>query len=626
VKEKKEFHLSLIFSLFLILFALILRNRINKDFFLFYLSYYQMSHIFLLFFFFLSFYGTGMIILKRVVFSSFLEEIIIGFSLGAGIWSIFILFLGILRIIKREVYLLFLIPLSIYGVLTLLKNRKRLHFYPPLLFLSPFLYLAFLGIFTPPLTYDALAYHLAIPKFYIMQGKITCLPYHLYSDFPFNMEMLYLLALKISDDYIVKGLHLLMGVILGIGVYSWAMQEAGRKGGLWASLLYFSIPLFLQLGTLAYNDLTLSLFVFLSFYLLYIFSDIRGVILSGVFSGLAMGTKYTGILFTVPFLFLYILFSNWRKKGWKLSLIYLVFSLFTFSPWMIKNIYFTGNPLFPLFYPLLGGKNFSLTLYQRFLSAHRASHTSVPDFFHYIWGLLQNARFGFHFLFLLPLLFFPLAKKYKVLTFYCFYFLLTLYLFTHRDTRFAFPLFPFLSLLIGVLFTKIKVEPITLIFLQCVVIFSLTLNWIKDMAYFNYYDFGKVSLNLKSREEYLRDKLYFYPANEFINKNLPKNSKILFVADNQTYYCNLPYISYSPLDKNPFADLIRDVSTMEQIRKKLKEWGVTHILFNVSEFKRVEETYQSFSWKEKDWEKFKNFLTLCKKIYDRKGVSVYALP
>ncbi|NOZ63610.1 MAG: hypothetical protein GXO71_01450 [Caldiserica bacterium] len=626
MKDNRELKLPLVFLLFLLLFTFILRNQISQEFFLFYLFYYQLSHLFILFFLFLAFYGTGRLILKQSKFPAFLEEIIISFSLGAGAWAIFVLLLGLLGVIRKEVYLLFLIPFSIYGLFLLVKNRKDFHFYPPLLVLSPFLYLAFLGIFTPPLSYDALAYHLAVPKFYIMQGKVTYLPYHLYSDFPFNMEMLYLLALRIFDDYIVKGLHLLMGVVLGMAVYSWARREGGKKGGLWAALLYFSIPLFLQLSTLAYNDLALALFVFLSFYALSTFSNRQGVILSGVFSGLAMGTKYTGILFTLPFLFLYILFFNNEEKGWKAALIYLFVSLLTFAPWMIKNIYFTGNPLFPLFYPLLGGKNFSLLLYQKFLSAHRASSASLAGFLSYTYRLLWDARFGFHFLLLIPLLFFPLAKKYKFVSLYCLYLLLILYFFTYRGTRFAFPLFPFLALLLGILLNRIKFTRLTLIFLQSVVIFSLSLNWFKDMVYFNYYDFGKVSLRLTNRDEYLREKLYFYPANEFINKNLPANSRILFVADNQTYYCDLPYISFSPLDKNPFADLIRESANTKEVKSKLKEWGVTHILFNRSEFKRVEESYRPFAWKEKDLEKFQSFLASCKKLYDQKGVSIYALP
>ena len=623
--RKKELNISFLFLFFLILFTIILRTKINKDFFLFYVFYFHLSHLFILLFLFISFYGTGEIFLRRFKFLSFLEELTISVSLGAGFWSIFILLLGISGVINKGVYLSFLIPLFIYGLFLLIGRRKDFSFYSPLFFLIPFLYLAFLGIFTPPLSYDALAYHMAVPKFYLMHGKIINLPHHLYSDFPFNMEMLYLLSLRLFDDYIAKGLHLLMGVLLGIGVYLWASREGGRKSGLWASLFYFSMPLLLQLSTLCYNDLALSLFIFLSFYSLFNFKSIGGVILSGIFSGLAMGTKYTGIIYIVPFLFFYILFL-YKKERIKLSFLYLLVSFLVFSPWIFKNIYFTGNPIYPLFYPILGGKNFSLPLYQRFLSAHTPQFFSFPNFFHSIYSLLKDSRFGFHFLFLVPLLFFPKAKKYIPISIYCFYFLITWYLFTHRDTRFAFSLFPFLSVLFGIILFKVKFRNYTFFFLQFVVIFSLTMNWVKDMAYFSYYDFPKVSLQLETRDKYLEEKLYFYPALEFINKNLPENSKILFIADNQTYYCNLPYLSFSPLDENPFADLVRGSSGKEEIMRKLKKWGITHLYLNLSEFKRVETTYHSFSWGKDEWKKFEDFLNLCEKLYDKKGVSVYALP
>ncbi|HQH74730.1 MAG TPA: hypothetical protein PK360_21825, partial [bacterium] len=80
----------------------------------------------------------------------------------------------------------------------------------------------------------------------------------------------------------------------------------------------------------------------------------RLFILASVFCGMAMGTKFNGLLFGfVPlWLFLAIRYFVWKKGSWRDGWVKL--ALFTgiawclYSPWMIKSFVYTGNPMYPM--------------------------------------------------------------------------------------------------------------------------------------------------------------------------------------------------------------------------------------------------------------------------------------
>ncbi|MCD6521958.1 glycosyltransferase family 39 protein [Candidatus Calescamantes bacterium] len=609
------------FILVILFFLVVLKDWVEKDTFLPFLIFFHFSHFLYLFIFFFAFFGLGYPFIRKVSFQNLGEKILFSFSLGAGIFSIIILLLGVLGVIQKFSLAVLLLVSAGAGIFFF--AREKVVFNIPSYFipLVLFLFWTYLLTLTPPLSYDALSYHLALPKLYLSKGKITYVPYHLYSNLPFNMEMQYLVALTLFDDYTAKGLHFLMGIMLGWGVYLWGRRWKGEKGGYLSLLFFLLIPLFFQLSSLAYNDLLLSLYVFLFLYSLIFRKDREAYIFSALFAGLSLGTKYTGLLYTLPFLFGYLLIKE-RKPA---PLLTLSFFLLPSLPWLLKNLFFTGNPFYPLFYNFLDGKDYSIALYQKFVSAHRATPTTLVGFFISSFNILKDYRFGYHFLFLTPLFF---SKKRALLLTYSLYFLFMWYIFTHRDSRFAFPLFPLLSVAAGVSILEFK-ERLPLIssfFLLIGVLFSLGSNLYRDMLYFTYYDFGKVALRLEERDKYLEEKLYFYPAMEFINQNLPRNSKILFVGDNQTYYCARDYLSFSPLDHNPFAELVKVSSSLKEIKTSLQKWGITHIYVNLSEIKRVEETYRAFNWGKEDFLKFRDFLQKqCNLLFKEKGVEIFEL-
>lgn len=254
----------------------------------------------------------------KVQYSDIWEEFPFATSLGLGSISILVLILGGIKL---------LYPIAIYvttGLIFILVIRelreilceiskpwektKNFELDIPQIFLLCILGLTALilltGTFTPPISYDGLSYHLGVPKIYIKNHGIIPLPYHVYSNFPFNLEMLYTYAILFTgNEILAKMIHFLTCILTCFALYSFGKKYFDGKVGLLSAVIFLNIPLVSQLSTLCYNDLGLALFIFLAiFAFINWYSEpskekLSWLILCGIFTGLALGTKSLAITF-----------------------------------------------------------------------------------------------------------------------------------------------------------------------------------------------------------------------------------------------------------------------------------------------------------------------------------------
>ena len=226
----------------------------------------------------------------------------------------------------------------------------------------------------PPVSRDALTHHLAVPKLYVNIGKIVELPDIIPSYYPQLLDLLYCIPLLWGNDIIPKYIHFSFALLTAWLIYTFVRKRLDHVYALWASLFFISLPVIVKLSVTVYVDLGLIFFSFSSLLALLKWKNkafsLKWLIVSGVFCGLAMGTKYNGIItcfilsaFT-PLIFLRTLQSDFRKEddslSYKLrrhrtfialgySLCFFLTAMIVFSPWMIKNYKWTGNPIYPLY-------------------------------------------------------------------------------------------------------------------------------------------------------------------------------------------------------------------------------------------------------------------------------------
>lgn len=222
------------------------------------------------------------------------------------------------------------------------------------------------GAVHPPITneYDSLTYHLAAPKLYLEAGEVYRILHDYHTNSPLNLEMLYTIGLAFGSEAMAKSFHFAVYLLLIASVAGAAKRLFGNAHGslpaLAASIVGTLPPIVWEAGT-AYVDLGMALGMWLGLVCLIGWwcsphPDPHWLWLSGVASGTAMATKVLGgivLLFTLVALGAAAL--RRRRVGWRSVAGFLALAALFGGPWYVRAWVYTGNPIYPYAYSLLGG-------------------------------------------------------------------------------------------------------------------------------------------------------------------------------------------------------------------------------------------------------------------------------
>ena len=213
----------------------------------------------------------------------------------------------------------------------------------------------------PPFSRDALTHHLAVPKMWVADGGISEMPDVVFSYYPMNLDLLYVLPLLFGNDIIPKYIHFAFALGTAWMIHLYLTKRTNRSLALFGVLLFLSTPIIVTLSISAYVDLGLIFFSWGAFYYLLEWRKepdrIVKLIVSAVFCGLGLGTKYNGLLvFFLLSLLVPIIYIRARsqrhfkaRKAIVLPILFIIVSVTVFSPWLARNYHLTGNPVFPLY-------------------------------------------------------------------------------------------------------------------------------------------------------------------------------------------------------------------------------------------------------------------------------------
>ncbi|MEA2554229.1 MAG: hypothetical protein QOJ65_2405, partial [Fimbriimonadaceae bacterium] len=227
--------------------------------------------------------------------------------------------------------------------------------------------LALMSVLAPPDTieWDSLAYHLAVPKLWLQQGHISYIPFIHHSNFPFVFDNLYLWGLQWGGEAGAKAFVYAAAVYGGIAIFGLTRHVYSREAAWWATVAYATIPVILWLSGTAYIDVPNGLCAGLGIAMAALWvrdQDKSYLWLAAILLGLAAASKYTALQ-TIGAVGLVLLIIGIRRKQparyFKSAVFVGVLAMAIASPWYIKNVLWTGNPVYPFFYGLLGGKNWS---------------------------------------------------------------------------------------------------------------------------------------------------------------------------------------------------------------------------------------------------------------------------
>ncbi|HEY6331739.1 MAG TPA: glycosyltransferase family 39 protein [Blastocatellia bacterium] len=209
----------------------------------------------------------------------------------------------------------------------------------------------------PPVAWDATMYHLAIPKAYVQAHHLIFTPLLRFSAFPQTNEMLFTLSLLVHDDITAQEIEFLILIAVVCAIIGFGKRFFSLRASILSAALFIQSPVVLLLGSNAMVDLTLALWTWLALYALYIWFESEKkswLVLAGVLCGLAVGTKYTGLVFVSVFVGLLVYDSFRRKRHYGSAARFGLMAFLVACPWLFRNFYYTRNPVFPFLYSWFG--------------------------------------------------------------------------------------------------------------------------------------------------------------------------------------------------------------------------------------------------------------------------------
>lgn len=234
-----------------------------------------------------------------------------------------------------------------------------------LLAAMPVLFTGLIGALAPSTTldWDTLAYHFAVPKIWLQHGQIDFISFIHHSNFPFAVDNLYIWGLSWGGEAGAKAFSVWFAVLAVLGAFGAASAAYGKKAGIWAAVSFGCLPMVLWLIGTGYIDVSQGVFAGLALY--YLGQWIQNpevpsrAFLGVVLLGLTMASKYTGLQTAIVFALIFGFAMTRKGHGLKLSPALILLPIIICAPWYLRNIVNTGNPVYPFFYSVLKGKNWS---------------------------------------------------------------------------------------------------------------------------------------------------------------------------------------------------------------------------------------------------------------------------
>lgn len=478
---------------------------------------------------------------------------------------------------------------------------------------------------TPPIARDALIHHLAIPKLWLLNGGFYEIKWADFSYYPMNIDLLYLIPLYFNNDILPNFIHMGFGIGTALLIYHYLNCHFNRIAGLLGGLVFVSTPIVLRMSTVAYVDLGLAFFTTVSV-LAFIhwrtegYEEFKWLLISSIAMGLALGTKYNALIvwaflsFAVVFLYSRDTGEQWRAIRY--GIIFFLVSLCVFSPWLIKNLLLTGNPLYPLFKGFLNaginnvasdGSARSMVSGDAYMGMFRLREMLYGESF---WEtLLIPVRFFFQgqdysdryfdgvlnpiLIVLVPFAFMKRSLHDHKLFFVLFsvFFILAAFFLDQLHIRYILPAIPLLSILsvMGIMnifaWTSEKTGPARSVYV-CVILLFLLLLGARNAIYLNKYfqslQPANYILKLETRDAYLKRHGKSYAAIAYINSHTPPNARIrlLFLA-RRGYYLDRIYEDDATYGMDVMRGLAANAGEDGSFRKYLDSLGCTHLLMRM---------------------------------------------
>lgn len=494
--------------------------------------------------------------------------------------------------------------------------------------------------------YDVLSYHLQLPAEWLGTGRLQGLEHNVYSFLPSFIEAAYLHlasavgslhagegAIILSTQFLHAGMAILAAVTLSrlpavwLGAIEERRSEAGKSHGagraastrrlgaqflpltgpLSAALL--AVPWVIVVGSLSYNEMALVLlFAAAAMALAEANLTVRSRCLMAAFiMGVACGAKLTAVFLAVLPLALVAPFLLSRAALRRSFLPALGVFLLPLVPYFARNIIDAGNPLFPFATGLFGAGHWSAEQVARWNEGHRFVG-SLTDWLSAVWSRgFAHPQWSLFFALVLVAAVVALVRRCTRPAALAALVILSVQLIgwsllTHIQARFLLPTLVPAAILLGLSIYSLPEPRLPAarrlaLGALCAPALLLTAHacWIfanqragEPSYMLDRLAYAELTGRLHAdRPELLESSVP--PPQYFVNHALPADSLVYLVGGATPLYFLPPVLYHTTWDSSPLGLLIREFGDdYSAIAAELRKRGVTHMLIDFSELRRLE--------------------------------------
>jgi 4-amino-4-deoxy-L-arabinose transferase-like glycosyltransferase len=447
----------------------------------------------------------------------------------------------------------------------------------------------------PPTGFDATMYHLPFARAFAETGGVPFLADRRFPVFPQANEVLFAAVMLFGRDVAANGVELIATLLTAALLVVWGREvfPTYRPAGWLAAAAFLGGPVVVGLGTAAYIEAGLTLFVTASLYSLDRWRRTGGtewLVLAALFGATAADVKYLALFF-LGIAGLAVVLAGGRERSvvgrLRDGLLFAAVGLAFLAPWYLRIYLHTGNPIFPYMAEVFGENPWQSLSRPETVEPLRGR---LLRWLRLPWDVtfarqLYNHQPPFSPVYLaaLPLLVFGAVRDSRVRALLA---TTGLYAFVFTwlpsDSRYLVPVLPLLSLaLAGSLAEVHRRWPIPggRRFAAALVLACVLPGWL--YAGYRIARQGPLPVTPPGREAYLVRRLPLYPAVAWLNRR-HGNDYVLWAlhAENLAYFADGRLLG-DWTGRASFARVLAAATDAESLHRELSRLGTSHLLVPV---------------------------------------------
>jgi hypothetical protein len=483
---------------------------------------------------------------------------------------------------------------------------------------------AFITALAPEKEYDALWYHLQLPRLWLEAGRPVDLIEEYVSLYPLTWDLLFGDAMVLGGVAAAKLLHFACLPLLGTVVWHAARRYLPGASAAVAVALLMTTPTMLWEAGTAYVDLALALHTAAACFALarYAEDGARGWgAVAALQFGAAAATKHLGITLTLVALGLYVLaavrYRRETRAALRRALVLGLAAAAVPSPWYLRSWLASGNPVFPEMFAVFGASppqrwDAAAEHGLAHFKAHFGVGRSAVDLLLLPWdatvhGALFGGALGPLFLMLVPGILLTRRRR-TALPWLCAGIVAYLTFWaspiSSYQMRFLMPIVPALALVAAASLQNVTAHaeeafPHGRGVLTAIVLLLGTMNlpplirlheadrvgWDGWLTHVVRSAPLEVVIGRESEDAYLRREVPSYGVWRIINATVPADARILTFTGGDRFYARRRYVPFDATLARPA--LSATTADPDRAIESLRSLGITHILFDRRELGRL---------------------------------------